>query len=41
MALRLGGVGKQLGMSEADVLGIAAAMSSVGKICPVTKKLVA
>ncbi|MGM0183425.1 hypothetical protein IGK74_002390, partial [Enterococcus sp. AZ150] len=30
MALRLGGVGKQLGMSEADVLGIAAAMSSVG-----------
>jgi len=30
MALRLAGAGKQLGLTEADVMGVAAAMSSLG-----------
>lgn len=30
MALRIAGAGKQVGMSEADIMGVAAALSSVG-----------
>ena len=42
MSLRLAGAGKQIGMSEGDILGFAAALSSVGKHqCPVVKKLAA
>lgn len=42
MGMRLAGIGAQVGLSEAEIMALAAAMSSVGKHnCPVAEKLAA